>query len=635
MLGSAYPYVDAYTVSIFQGRSPKYSTADRLYLQNRFNDKIAFSWVTDEGQRAGILQRCCQVNHMIPSIWTFLEDTKWLEPASKVIRSILPLGTRSTIRYTLRKYYSGSEEQFSNHYRNFWIHCLKHFPELGMVQPRRESRKFSSLQLSPPDEAWIELITFSRTCGFHTPAIINSGVTSLPEEPTVSVQPRPRIAVPNSQKFDIRHRCGRMFELAHKSNQTNLNLEAIYHTFTEDDVDNHITAFAVSRDTFRAFFGFQIDSNLEIISDPDWEMLPPRQISSETMTNIQRESCTYAEPLTEPEVSREETSTAQNDEGGVGDPENITMLDHSTAENTASGESALQEPNSRQGDGPQLEEANLPMADLSAIGGIGSHSSQLQVLTSAATTSTSEAQPIEMLQSYAQQQDMDDLFDGDPEEDIDAQDSGTPPRPEQVVSPGAAPAQALVDTVGRSIEKRRISYVDISDNPEIPRRQVTSALLLSQIATGLLQKFSEQEHGVHRITILKDDKGHKISFYAACEGGIQLYNSDLEALMQSDCQEYVVHFTRSQDGIILRIPSGNSDPIIRYFVSRHVLTTTRLQIPQKLELDFNVTLWYQKEQVWQLVPERRKTTKLRKSSQGIEAFAQSLPDSAPESDPVP
>ncbi|OCT52720.1 hypothetical protein CLCR_09503 [Cladophialophora carrionii] len=282
-------YVDAATVRSLQGRSPRYSLSDRAHIKQSIDDRKAFCWITDEDQRRGVLERCCKLEHTIPSIRTFLEDTKWLEPGSKIVRRLFPLKSSNSIRRTLNACYAGPEAQhgqgFAESYRALWLYALKYFPELDSLRPRQESRKSSTLQLRSSGEAWGEFIRLAGSLHFQAPVTNLADLQQTTERAaanrapplTVPIQLHPKLAIPFHQDFDIKHRCGRVFELAYKANQVNLSLENIYRTFTDADAGSHITPFAISRDTFRAFFGFQRHCTLEVLVDPEDYILPSLQ----------------------------------------------------------------------------------------------------------------------------------------------------------------------------------------------------------------------------------------------------------------------------------------------------------------------------------------------------------------------
>ena len=191
---------------------------------------------------------------MIPSLWTFLEDTKWLEPASRVIKSLLPSRPQATVRRTLCDSFQppqdGHENDFTTNYRKLWLYCLSHFAELDSVQPRRESRKHTQLSLRPHAEARWKLLHLAQSLGFLTSVVVSSDEPADVEEAvarSVVLNARPaefyqispetlrrtteevgralgtvpantrtrrsgRRVPPVAPKFDIKHRCGRVFE---------------------------------------------------------------------------------------------------------------------------------------------------------------------------------------------------------------------------------------------------------------------------------------------------------------------------------------------------------------------------------------------------------------------------------------
>lgn len=57
-----------------------------------------FSFDVFENQRPSILARLKSIKYIIPSLHTFLEDTKYLESCAKIMKSILPINFKDFIR---------------------------------------------------------------------------------------------------------------------------------------------------------------------------------------------------------------------------------------------------------------------------------------------------------------------------------------------------------------------------------------------------------------------------------------------------------------------------------------------------------------------------------------------------------
>lgn len=52
--------------------------------------KELFPAIQDETNRSQLLERLCSIKHVITTIHTLIEDTKYLEPCSRILKKILP-----------------------------------------------------------------------------------------------------------------------------------------------------------------------------------------------------------------------------------------------------------------------------------------------------------------------------------------------------------------------------------------------------------------------------------------------------------------------------------------------------------------------------------------------------------------
>lgn len=87
-------HLDTLTVQTLQGRCPTVS-GDYEFICQR-NDKL-FPRLEDATQRAHLMSRIRSIRHVIPSLHTFLEDTKYLEFGAKVMKALLPPGCKTSI----------------------------------------------------------------------------------------------------------------------------------------------------------------------------------------------------------------------------------------------------------------------------------------------------------------------------------------------------------------------------------------------------------------------------------------------------------------------------------------------------------------------------------------------------------
>ena len=153
-----YKYMlDANTVRILQGRCPFRSLKDRAYIEGMWLKGEILPVVSPPDLRKRLFERILAVKHSIPSIYTFLEGVKWLEPGSGILKNILPNKCKGSLSQAFRALHNGQtrfKEQTSafsfRHkdlltgseaewlsYRQLWLIPLRHFPT-----PKKDSAKW-------------------------------------------------------------------------------------------------------------------------------------------------------------------------------------------------------------------------------------------------------------------------------------------------------------------------------------------------------------------------------------------------------------------------------------------------------------------------------------------------------------
>ncbi len=140
--------LDANTVHLLQGRCPFRSLNDRAYIEARLLRGDILPAVRSPDLQRTLLQRILSVEHTIPSIHTFLEETKWLEPGAAILKGILPTKCKGSLAQAFRALHNGQtrlKEQTSafsyRHrdlptgtetewfsYRQLWLIPLRHYP---------------------------------------------------------------------------------------------------------------------------------------------------------------------------------------------------------------------------------------------------------------------------------------------------------------------------------------------------------------------------------------------------------------------------------------------------------------------------------------------------------------------------
>ncbi|MCJ1473162.1 hypothetical protein MMC13_001813 [Lambiella insularis] len=320
--------LDVKTVELLQGKALAFSSADEDAVRENFTRGLIFPTVKNLPERANLLARICSLQHRIPSLHTFLEDTKYLEPCAKIMKSLLPPTFRGSIRKAFKSRQSGvtvidvewrQESDITSStaslphtiaigYRQLWLFAMRHFPELTPLQPRKDPGRAKPNMQGRASHWWYRLGLLAAGGGFQSEEI-KALVQSNPDvqmtmEFLLNTRPAelyyhneascvnevqrictflgsigPREAAPveaflscdSTAAMGLAERCGRPFEQSFLQDKRFLFLNYIYNDkwqHTEQSQwqqirKSHVTSLAIKRDTFRAFFGNNLDGDLD------------------------------------------------------------------------------------------------------------------------------------------------------------------------------------------------------------------------------------------------------------------------------------------------------------------------------------------------------------------------------------
>jgi hypothetical protein len=310
--------LDSTTVYTLQLMVPEVSTVDKSRIKAAMESKSIFLNVKHLGSRAGLLDNITRVPGRIPSLFTFFEDTKYLEPCSAILRTLLPdkanrsLTTEFHGRYIISRENQGSTEietsdsswtkksvepelswYFS--YLQLWLFAMRHFPFMHNLNPRKDPGQ-------PKPQYKIRedfLATFSQLAfrlGFRSPEI--SKLKGDPTERLVrdffeAVRPRdeyqhdtriledeiarvtsflnltrrsdgeviqPRLV--SDTDLPLLQRCGRPYNRAYLENRQFLYLPNFSPASQSPPCGSSLSSFGVQYDLFRAFFSIPSEGSV-------------------------------------------------------------------------------------------------------------------------------------------------------------------------------------------------------------------------------------------------------------------------------------------------------------------------------------------------------------------------------------
>ena len=304
-------HLDVGTVTILEGRCPKLSAEDERLLQR--NQSHLFPAIPVHRAQS-ILSRVQKIDYIIPSIHTFLEDTKILEPCAKIMKRLLPGVCRTSILQefgqlrngqtswslqTSEASYCRREEESSDRthrgaYRQLWQYTLRHFPEMIGQPLRRDPPRTKSPLLGVELVWWYRFTALAEACGYaevdntyrrgeeadyqmaqtflrqvRPPQLYGTSMGSSVQQmvdllgkdfPPTEGADAPPVVDTNGLKCgpNITSCYGVPLERAFRKDQKALFLENIDQDLQQGQQD--IGSFTVKQDTFHKFFGFSESS---------------------------------------------------------------------------------------------------------------------------------------------------------------------------------------------------------------------------------------------------------------------------------------------------------------------------------------------------------------------------------------
>ncbi|KAF1363093.1 hypothetical protein EJ07DRAFT_104137 [Lizonia empirigonia] len=301
--------VDAATVEKLESLAPNCSEVDRDLISAMMRSGDLFPSQKNENVRQDLETNICSYPGVIPSLWTFFETLKYLEPICEILRKLLGGKVRRTIRASLRGYYfapeqtvvqaSGTtdvqltaalskEEAARVSYIELWIFCARHFDDLTTFTPRMEYKGTKPLVRGPNPVVWQYFAKFAMSRGFMTPRAkelskdscasqlaldylrkanpLSTNFNAALIEKTVGIS-RSYTSIddedpkPDYSFITVERRCGRPYELDLARDKKGLFFRQLY----IEPRSSNINLNLIRRDLFTCIFGplsFQVSCHL-------------------------------------------------------------------------------------------------------------------------------------------------------------------------------------------------------------------------------------------------------------------------------------------------------------------------------------------------------------------------------------
>jgi Protein of unknown function (DUF3723) len=243
---------DTYTVSVLQSRVPKMSIDDREWLHDQMDSHKIFKSVTEIPIRNTLWAALCEVDVLIPSLYTLFEDLKYLSLCRKVLVPLLPSPLEHSIFVSLRDIYD-RPHGFRKAYRELWAYAMRDWPFVLLENPR-QGRALPNSPTPGFQAARDGIYHFARQQGFgeHQPQAMEEDSPS----PSPMVHADTRFTT-TDEGIPVRKRCGIPFQDSSKTDRATLQLQVMLGAVGQADIG--ITWLFVRRCFFIAFFGTMDD----------------------------------------------------------------------------------------------------------------------------------------------------------------------------------------------------------------------------------------------------------------------------------------------------------------------------------------------------------------------------------------
>ena len=306
--------LDMTTVQLLEGRCPSDQT-DRAFIKSHRQD--LFPAVLNVNQRRAVSSRIMSIKTIIPSIHTFLEDTKYLEICAKILKALIPKPLKGTLHQNFQKLHNGqktisiqltevaddkrteisAESVHWKVYRQLWLYAMRHFPEMTGHPPRIENAKSKMKMPGLEYSWWYGIAELAKRCGYQGVQVPYSSEADADEQMTRDflrrVRPSSLYTFKNSNldqtigqimaileedylarstngnnqelvpcDADINHRCGVPFWSSFYADRSNLFLSQVYSTHSSGHV---ATTFSVKSTMFKNFFGYIYPNGSEVL----------------------------------------------------------------------------------------------------------------------------------------------------------------------------------------------------------------------------------------------------------------------------------------------------------------------------------------------------------------------------------
>lgn len=181
--------LDRVTLDSLQGLAPCHSDTDKKTILQLFADRLIFEDCAGE-ERSKFQRNIFEIKGMIPTLHTFFEDIKYLEPCAKVMKGLLPTKSKRSIFQEFMGSYFPPQQLGVQHayqdcrihrmesgedarmlaYQQLWLFALRNFPEMTNTSTRKVQDRDKPVVVEPSPVLWHDLGCLASSLGFETAA---------------------------------------------------------------------------------------------------------------------------------------------------------------------------------------------------------------------------------------------------------------------------------------------------------------------------------------------------------------------------------------------------------------------------------------------------------------------------------
>ena len=180
--------IDETTVSYLETLAPGVSSDDDLKICGLMSERKIFAKLTTEAHRNQVLLNLRGLGYMIPSLYTFFESLKYIEPCAGIMRQLAQMKGHASIKKAMWSSYIRTPETIVEYaerdwrpnesisdevdravgYQQIWLFTMRHFPHMANVTTRKDKRGEKPNALEPNPILWQRLGELSCRLGFQT-----------------------------------------------------------------------------------------------------------------------------------------------------------------------------------------------------------------------------------------------------------------------------------------------------------------------------------------------------------------------------------------------------------------------------------------------------------------------------------